>query len=159
MQYSIAEQQKYWSRIPRKSSAIGVLLFNESEEILIVKPHYKDHWTIPGGVIDEHESPFQAMVREAKEEIGLDIAIERLLVVLYLQRDIGEKIFDCYQFFVMGRVKGQSATDTDGEIEDSKWVSPAAAKEFLNQRGIRILDTCLKAQRQQTVIYDEVFVE
>lgn len=47
----------YLKTLPRKRMACGVLIFNEKNELLIVKNSYKDYWSIPGGVIEENESP------------------------------------------------------------------------------------------------------
>lgn len=35
---------------------------------------YADCWHIPGGGIDEGEEPVQALIRELKEELGLDVS-------------------------------------------------------------------------------------
>lgn len=56
----------------------GVLLFNEKNELLIVKPNYRDKWLLPGGVVEERESPKAAAIRELKEETGLDIDADKL---------------------------------------------------------------------------------
>ncbi len=50
----------------------GALIFNEARQLLILKPNYKNHWTIPGGVVDANESPRAACIREIREEIGLE---------------------------------------------------------------------------------------
>jgi 8-oxo-dGTP diphosphatase len=39
----------------------------------------ESYWTLPGGGIDSNETPEQAIVREVKEETGLDVAISHLL--------------------------------------------------------------------------------
>lgn len=49
----------------------GALIFNPKGELLIVKPSYKNHWSIPGGVVDKNESPRKACLREVKEEVGI----------------------------------------------------------------------------------------
>ncbi len=36
-------KNEYYKRLPKKRMAAGCLFFNEEEEILIVKPSYKDH--------------------------------------------------------------------------------------------------------------------
>jgi 8-oxo-dGTP pyrophosphatase MutT (NUDIX family) len=65
-------------------SAAGGIIFNEKGQLLIVKPTYHNRgWLIPGGVIEENESPSLACIREIKEEIGLDLIPDRLLCLEY----------------------------------------------------------------------------
>lgn len=63
--------------------ASGALFFNKEGELLILKPSYKNNWTIPGGVVDKDESPRDACIREVKEEIGLDKEVGRMLCADY----------------------------------------------------------------------------
>lgn len=44
------------------------------------EPTYKDYWEIPGGAVEADESPYAAVVRELKEELGLRVQPRRLLV-------------------------------------------------------------------------------
>ena len=45
-----------------------------SGEVLLIKHNYgHPNWTLPGGRINRKESPEQAMVRELKEELGLNL--------------------------------------------------------------------------------------
>ena len=69
--------------LPRKRMAAGALIRNEEGKILLVKPVYKGGWSIPGGVVEADESPKNACIREIREELGLALAIDRLLVVDY----------------------------------------------------------------------------
>lgn len=41
----------------------------------------EDHWTLPGGKVEQAEDPFDAVVREVAEETGCDAAVECLLGV------------------------------------------------------------------------------
>jgi 8-oxo-dGTP pyrophosphatase MutT (NUDIX family) len=67
--------------LPRKRMASTVLLFDESDRVLVVEPTYVDFMELPGGSVDLDESPRQAAIREVKEELGLDRDPGRLLAV------------------------------------------------------------------------------
>jgi 8-oxo-dGTP diphosphatase len=49
--------------------------------VLVVKPNYRDYWTLPGGVCEFREAPQAGCAREVAEEIGLALAVGRLLAV------------------------------------------------------------------------------
>lgn len=61
--------------------AAGALFFDEADRVLLVEPSYKDYRDIPGGYVEQGESPRQACVREIHEELGIKPHIGRLLVV------------------------------------------------------------------------------
>lgn len=44
-------------------SAAGALIRDQQGRILLVEPTYKDHWEIPGGVIEVGETPSQGCAR------------------------------------------------------------------------------------------------
>jgi 8-oxo-dGTP diphosphatase len=71
----------FTATLPRKRMGSAVLLRDVGNRILIVEPTYKDHWELPGGAVEADESPYDAGVRELKEELGLSVAPGRLLVV------------------------------------------------------------------------------
>src|SRR5690349_8448493 len=71
---------------PKKQMGAGALFFNAASELLLVKPTYRDYWSIPGGVVEDGESPRQGCMREVREEIGLDVRLGPLLVVDYTSR-------------------------------------------------------------------------
>lgn len=57
----------------RWPASSALLLTDQSDRALLVKPVYKDGWELPGGVIDPGETPWEAAVREIKEELGLTV--------------------------------------------------------------------------------------
>ncbi|WP_370940720.1 NUDIX domain-containing protein [Amycolatopsis sp. cg13] len=87
------------ARFPRKNAAAGVLARDEHGRILFVSPTYKPFLEIPGGLVEDDESPLAACRREVREELGIDVPVGRLLVVDWLPthgvwRDSLQFIFD-----------------------------------------------------------------
>ncbi|MFA5099110.1 MAG: NUDIX hydrolase [Candidatus Paceibacterota bacterium] len=94
--------KEFFDGLPKKKMGAGVFFFNNKEELLILKPNYKDHWTIPGGSVEKDESPRHAAIREVKEELNLDIPKPRFLCVDYVMEPgyKGESL----QFFFYGGI-------------------------------------------------------
>jgi mutator protein MutT len=64
--------------------AVGTIIRNGNDEIVLVRraiePGY-GKWVFPGGFVDKGEEVLIAAVREAREEAGVQIRIDRLLNV------------------------------------------------------------------------------
>lgn len=58
------------------------VVFDENDKILLVKESADGLWSIPGGWADVGLSPSENVIREIKEETGLDVTTIRLLSVL-----------------------------------------------------------------------------
>lgn len=56
-------------------------IFNEKGEILLMERVDGSGWCLPCGWVEANERPIDAMVREVREETGLDVAIKRLVGV------------------------------------------------------------------------------
>jgi 8-oxo-dGTP pyrophosphatase MutT (NUDIX family) len=64
------------------------MLFTDPEgRVLVVNPTYKPRWELPGGAVEEDESPGTAAVREIAEELGIERGTGRLLAVDYVPAD------------------------------------------------------------------------
>jgi 8-oxo-dGTP diphosphatase len=75
---------------------------NEHGDLLIVKPNYlnTDDWSLPGGVIEEGESPKEACARECLEELSIRVTVGKLLCYEYrkvsaIEGEASKFIFDC----------------------------------------------------------------
>jgi 8-oxo-dGTP diphosphatase len=62
-----------------KRQGCSILFVNEQKQILLFLRDdlptipYPDTWDVPGGHVEEAETPAQCIVREMKEEMGLDL--------------------------------------------------------------------------------------
>lgn len=54
----------------------GALIFNDAGEVLLLKHRFRagSGWGIPGGFLEPAEQPEQALRRELREEIGLEVS-------------------------------------------------------------------------------------
>jgi 8-oxo-dGTP diphosphatase len=75
---------------------------NERDDLLIVKPNYlnTDNWSLPGGVIEEGESPIEACRRECLEELGIHVKVGKLLCLEHRkpshpEGETNKFVFDC----------------------------------------------------------------
>lgn len=67
-----------WMSSLAKQISSGAVICRLDDKVLVVKATYKDYWTFPGGVVDANETPLQAASREAAEELGLAISVDKL---------------------------------------------------------------------------------
>lgn len=77
-----------WIRYENPLPAVAAVVENERGELLLIKRDvepYKGRWALPSGFIEIEETPGDAILRELKEETGVDGTIERLIGV-YSQR-------------------------------------------------------------------------
>lgn len=63
------------------------LILNEKKEFLLCHRRDKDLWNLPGGKVEEGESPWQAAERESKEEIGVKTTILGLTGVYFKPKE------------------------------------------------------------------------
>jgi len=84
--------------------------------VLLVRETADGKWTLPGGWIDETDSPRQAAEREVREESGYEVKVTRLVAIkarnrrAYQPKMLGE----CYKlFFLASLVGGAPATSIE----------------------------------------------
>jgi len=114
--------------------AAGVLIEDGRGFVLLVKPTYKEDWDLPGGYVEEGESPREAARREVREELGLDIEPGALLVVDWAPHpDEGDKLL--FIFDGDGQLVNTDALVLQvSEIEVTEFTSPDLFPERLSGR-------------------------
>jgi len=61
--------------------AAFAIVFDEQGRVLLVHRTDYDLWNLPGGTLENLESPVDAVKREVKEETGFDIEVGKLVSV------------------------------------------------------------------------------
>jgi ADP-ribose pyrophosphatase YjhB (NUDIX family) len=146
----------FYKNLPKKRMGTGALFFNEDGEMLILKPTYKDGWTIPGGVIEADESPREACEREIKEEIGLDVKIKGFLCVDYKR---GKRTSESLQFIFHGGILTPEQVGniklSPGEISEYKFLKTDEAVSLLSKGLQSRIPNCLEALKNNAPVYLE----
>jgi 8-oxo-dGTP diphosphatase len=75
----------WFAQLPGVVVAAGALITDPAGQVLLVKPNYRDHWTLPGGVCEHGEPPHAGCAREVAEEIGLSLPVGGLLAIDWSQ--------------------------------------------------------------------------
>lgn len=121
--------------------AAGLVCRDSAGRVLLVRPTYGPNWLVPGGVVEADESPAAAAGREAREELGLDLPVGRLLVVDYLPPELPRT--EGLMFLFDGGVLEEPAIARlllpEDELSGWAFVEPAdAAARVSPSLGLRI---------------------
>jgi 8-oxo-dGTP diphosphatase len=79
------DHDTWFTQLPGVVVAAGALITDPAGRVLMVKPNYRDHWTIPGGICEQGEPPHAGCAREVTEEVGLVLPAGALLAVDWSQ--------------------------------------------------------------------------
>lgn len=86
---------------------IRAVVFNQADEVLLVREKADGLWSLPGGWSDVGFSPKEIAVKEVKEESGLDVEAVRLLAVTDMSRHAHPLLpFYVYKMFILCRITG-----------------------------------------------------
>jgi nucleoside triphosphatase len=111
---------------------VGALILNGKGQILLAKSNkWKNRFTLPEGHIELGETVEEALKREIKEEVGLEIEPIRFLQFqesIYSPEFIHPKHFIFLDFLCKAKINDVKVDNN--EIQDFTWVDPGKALEM-----------------------------
>jgi len=121
------------------------VIVDRDGRVLLVKHSYGPHnWEIPGGGAEPGESVEETACREAREEVGVSLAIERLSGVYWEpNREDGKAI---HHFVFLARLQAASPEPrvVDAmEITDCGWFAPAELPRPISQFTVQRIEEAL----------------
>lgn len=102
-------------------------LIRKDNKIFAAKRAYgflKGKWELPGGKIEDNESPVEAIIREIKEELNTDIKVNKLIINIvyeYPEFILDMDVFDCD--IVSGRLSLDNNIHTEEAFIDINNIS------------------------------------
>lgn len=108
------------------------------------------HWTLPGGKVGHAEDPYDAVVREVREETGYRVAVERLLGVDSRSRRVdwgtpaGADLHSVGVFYRVRVTGGELRHEVGGSTDRAEWF-PVADVPGL-ERAV-VIDIALAMER------------
>ncbi len=108
---------------------VGALIVNNEGKILLTKSHkWFDKYTLPGGHIEVGETMKEAVAREVKEEVGLDVEVAEMLLMqeaIFAEEFWKRKHFIFFDFLC--KSKDQQVKLDGRELQAYVWEYPGAA--------------------------------
>ena len=109
---------------------VSIALINDVDEILLAKrPKNKDlfgYWEFPGGKVEINEAPQQALIREIKEELNIDINDKCIAPLSFSEFDYKEFQL-LLLLYVCRRWEGEPMSMENNEL---KWVKPNMLRKY-----------------------------
>lgn len=120
----------------------GAVIVKDNHILLFrrVKEGWGEYWVFPGGGVEEGETPEQAIVREAQEELSLHVTEYKLLFEIFNDFTMNEKYPPRQEYYYLvtgftGEVKlGGEEAERMSEVDQfyPTWVPLTQIKEMTN---------------------------
>jgi len=123
----IEEIRKLVGRSPIILNTSGIILLNESKEILLQFRKDTNNWGLPGGYMELGETFEDTIRRELKEE--MDVEVDNLILydvfsgpLFYHEYPNGDKVYNVIALYTADKIIGNLEADNK-EIDDIKFFS------------------------------------
>ena len=118
----------------------GAIIFNQAGEILILKHRFRagSGWGLPGGFLERGEQPIDALRRELREELDLEIEDVEIFTARSFRKPKQVEVL------FRGRAGGPVKPRTM-EVERAEWFSLDALPEGLPRDQRRLVEQAAKS--------------
>ncbi|MBY0462816.1 MAG: 8-oxo-dGTP diphosphatase MutT [Alphaproteobacteria bacterium] len=118
-------------KLPIVYVAAGVLEREDGSVFLVQRPLHKEMgglWEIPGGKIEPDETPEETLIRELKEELGIQVSAPDLSPLTFVSHNY-EKFHLVMLVFLCKKWAGTIALQENQE--SFEWVRPSDLNNYL----------------------------
>lgn len=94
-----------------KQAIYGIVFTEDRKKIILVKRRDLPVWVLPGGGLDEGESPEEGVMREVEEETGLQVRIVRQIAEYSPVNRLTQKTY----FFEVAAIGGEAKPSSESK--------------------------------------------
>ena len=109
---------------------VSIALINNYDQVLIAKrpnnKHLAGFWEFPGGKVEKDETPENALIREVKEELNVDINNKCIAPLSFSEFDY-KNFHLLLLLYICRRWEGKPLTMEENEL---KWVKPSMLRKY-----------------------------
>ena len=109
---------------------VSIALINNYDQVLIAKrpndKHLAGFWEFPGGKVEKDETPENALIREVKEEINVNINNKCIAPLSFSEFDY-KNFHLLLLLYICRRWEGKPLTMEENEL---KWVKPSMLRKY-----------------------------
>lgn len=125
----------------------------KNNQILLIKRTKKGslYWVVPGGAVEEGETNEEALKRECKEELGVNIQIKELLLEVKSQKPEtkGQEEY----FYLCNIVDGILGSGNGLEFQKNSLYSGRYDIEWRNINDLKLID--LRPEEVRNLVYEK----
>jgi len=138
-------------------SSVYMIIRNEKNDILLQRRQGTKLWpgflALPAGHIDQGENAYDALVREAKEELGIELSLDDIIDTFVVNRR-NKSLLPYYDvYFEVSKYKGDIKINEPEKCSELVWCDINKLPEYMidfeieaiknNQKGIKfsVIDT------------------
>ncbi|MBE8712191.1 NUDIX hydrolase [Sphingobacterium hungaricum] len=115
----------------------GALIMDDSDRLLVVRKKGSPYYMMPGGKVEVDESPDQALKRELKEELNLEVELDDLeLVGCHQTFAANEKGTLVYGTVFSVHVDNHDLLKPQAEIQELHWYTE---QDYANFKSAHLL--------------------
>ncbi|HEX9031858.1 MAG TPA: NUDIX hydrolase [Streptosporangiaceae bacterium] len=151
---TFTDPETWFAGLPGVVVAAGGLITDPHGRVLLVKPNYRDHWALPGGICEHGEPPQTGCAREVAEELGLMLEVGRLLATDWSQpygmaaRPIMHFVFDCGSL-----ADGSGIVVQESELDGFRFTALDELRGYLPEYGYTRVTGALRARGQGAAVF------
>lgn len=123
----ISDLRKLVGHSPIMATAASCIIYDKDKGILLEKRSDNGQWCIPGGAMELGEEPEEGLLREVKEETGLDISDPEFFKVkanIHMVYPNTDEVYYTDIVYIVTKYSGELLPDS--ESTDLKWFKPDA---------------------------------